>query len=194
MNPAGAIAGVALLVLATSATGCGAWPTWARELAGKLECGMTVEEVEGLAAEQGLELRSPLDPWLGQKNVRRGHSALWLRFNVQDRLEWATLSQMDGWRIMATRLSTRRNLCTGELTYQVRLDWTVELEGAAVFLDGQQVEPEGGTITVSAGEHEVRIEKAGYDPIVRNLDLGPEDRGDQSIDLRNIELVPVKGE
>lgn len=192
MNYAGSIAGVALLVLASSATGCGAWPTWAREYSGRLECGMTLEEVEGLAAEEDLDLGSPLDPWLGQKNVRRDHSALWLRFNEQDRLEWTTLSQMDGWRIMATRLSPRRNLCTGELTYQVRLDWTVELEGAAVFLDGQQVQPDGGKITVSAGDHEVRIEKVGYEPIVRHLDLGPKDRGDQSINLRNVDLVPVK--
>lgn len=191
MNSAGAIASIVLLILASSATGCGAWPTWARELSGKLKCGMTLEEVSDLAAEQGFELKSPLDPWLGQKNVRKDHSALWLRFNEESHLEWVTLSKMDGWRIMATRLSPRRNLCTGELTYQVRLDWTVELEGAAVYLDGQEVQPEAGKITVSAGQHEVRIEKPGYEPIVRHLDLGPEDRGDQRIDLRNVELVPL---
>jgi hypothetical protein len=122
--------------------------------------------------------------------VSRGYADLWLRFNQQDRLEWVTLSKMDGWRIMATRQSPRRNLCTGELTYQVRLDWTVELEGATVSLDGQEVQPDGGQITVSAGEHEVRIEKAGYDPIIRHLDLGPEDRGDQSLDLRSVDLQP----
>lgn len=193
MNSAGSIAGVALLVLASSAAGCGSWPTWARELSGKLECGMTFEEVASLAEEHGLELGSPSDPWLGQKNVPKDHSALWLRFNAQDRLEWVTLSQMDGWRIMATRLSPRRNLCTGELTYQVRLDWTVELEGATVSLDGQEVQPDAGMITVSAGEHEVRIEKAGYESIVRHLDLGPEDRGDQSLDLRSVELQPKQG-
>lgn len=193
MNSVGSIAGVALLALTSSATGCGSWPIWARELSGKLECGMTLEEVENLAAEQGHDLRSPSDPWLGQQNVRKDHSALWLRFNQQDRLEWVTLSKMDGWRIMATRLSPRRNLCTGELTYQVRLDWTVELEGATVSLDGKEVQPDAGIITVSAGEHEVRIEKADYDPIIRHLDLGPEDRGDQSLDLRKVELVPVRG-
>lgn len=191
MNFAGAITGIALLILASSATGCGAWPTWARELSGQLECGMTPEEVSDLAAEQGFELRSPLDPWLGQKNVRKDHSALWLRFNEDSRLEWITLSTMDGWRIMATRLSPRRNLCTGELTYRVRLLWTVGLEGAAVYLDGEEVQPESGYLSVTAGEHELRIEKAGYEPIIRHLQLGPEDRGDQRLDLTQVELEPT---
>lgn len=193
MNLAGAITGIALLTLASSATGCGAWPAWARQLSEELDCGMSSEEVSDLAAEQGFDLSSPLDPWLGQKNIRKDHSALWLRFNEESRLEWVTLSTMDGWRIMATRLSPRRNLCTGELTYQLRLDWTVELEGATIYLDGQKVQPEAGKITVSAGQHEVRIEKAGYEPIIRQLDLGPNDRGDQSLDFRDISLVPLSG-
>ena len=192
MNSAGSIAGVALLVLASSATGCRSWPTWARELSGKLECGMALEQVESLAAEQGLDLRSISDPWLGRFYVSKGYADLWLRFNQQDRLEWVTLSKMDGWRVMATRLSPRRNLCTGELTYQVRLDWTVELEDATVTLDGQEVQPDAGMITTSAGEHEVRIEQAGYEPIVRHLDLGPKDRGDQRLDLRSVKLQPMQ--
>lgn len=151
---------------------------------------MTLEEIQGLTPEEVQTLQAGAHPWLGRHYVSKGYSKLWLRFNERQRLEWVTLSKMDGWRIMATQQSPRRNLCTGELTYQVRLDWTVELEAAAVFLDGQPVQPEGGTITVSAGEHEVRIEKAGYEPIIRHLDLGPDDRGDQSLDFRDVELQP----
>lgn len=152
---------------------------------------MTLEEVQRLTSKEFQTLEAGAHPWLGRHYVSKGYADLWLRFNEQNRLEWVTLSKMDGWRIMATRESPRRNLCTGELTYQVRLDWTVELEGATVSLDGQEVQPDGGQITVSAGEHEVRIEKAGYEPILRQLQLGPEDRGDQRIDLRDVTLVPV---
>lgn len=155
---------------------------------------MSLDEIQRLTPEEVQTLEAGAHPWLGRYYVSKGYSELWLRFDEQQRLEWVTLSKMDGWRIMATRQSPRRNLCTGELTYQVRLDWTVELEGTAVFLDGEEVEPEGGTITVSAGEHEVRIEKAGYEPIVRHLDLGPEDRGDQSLHLGEIELVALRGD
>lgn len=152
---------------------------------------MALEDVRGLTVEEIQALEAGAHPWLGRHYIRKRHADLWLRFNEQERLEWVTLSKMDGWRIMATRQSPRRNLCTGELTYQVRLDWTVELEGAAVYLDGQEVQPEAGKITVSAGQHEVRVEKAGYEPIIRHLDLGPEDRGDQRLDLRQVELQPA---
>lgn len=191
MNLATCLASLALLISASCAASSFSWPRWARELAGKLECGMTLEEVQRLTSQEVQTLEAGAHPWLGRHYVSKRYAHLWLRFNEQNRLEWATLSKMDGWRIMATRESPRRNLCTGELTYQVRLDWTVELEGAAVFLDGKLVQPEGGKISVSAGEHEVRIEKIGYEPILRHLDLGPEDRGDQQIDLRDFTLVPV---
>lgn len=39
-----------------------------------------------------------------------------------------------------------------------------------------------------AGRHELRIKKAGYEPIIRHLELGPEDRGDQRLDLTKVEL------
>lgn len=188
MNRKAYLPGLLVLVLASCASGSGSWPRWAREVAGELECGMTIEDVKALIDEEVLKLEAGPHPWLGQHYIRKRYADLWLRFNEQERLEWVTLSKMDGWRIMATRLSPRRNLCTGELTYQVLLDWTVELEGAAVFLDGEEVSPEAGKITVSAGEHEVRIEKVGYEPIVRHLDLGPGDRGDQRFDLTAIEL------
>lgn len=191
---AGWLAGLTLLTFLSCAGSSTAWPSWARELAAELKCGMSLEEVRKLADQKIQTLEAGAHPWLGRHYVRKRHADVWLRFNEQGRLEWVTLSKMDGWRVMATRRSPRRNLCTGELTYQVRLDWTVELQSAAVFLDGQEVQPEAGKITVSAGQHEVRIEKIGYEPIVRHLDLAPEDRGDQNLDLRAIELVPLSGE
>lgn len=149
---------------------------------------MSLEQVKSLTDRELVTLEAGPHPWLGRHYIRKGHAYLWLRFNEQERLEWVTLSKMDGWRIMATRLSPRRNLCTGELSYQVRLDWTIDLEGAAVYLDGHEVQPDRGKVEVSAGRHELRIEKAGYEPIVRHLDLGPDDRGDQRLDLTEVEF------
>lgn len=194
MSLLGPATGLALQTFLACAVVPISWPLWAQQLAEKLECGMTLGEVQRLTREKVLTLEAGPHPWLGNRYIRKGHADLWLRFNEQQSLEWVTLSEMDGWRLMATRQSPRRNLCTGELTYQLRLDWMAELEGAAVFLDGEEVEPEGGKIEVSAGQHEVRIAKPGYEAIVRHLDLGPQDRGDQSLDLGEIELVPLQGE
>jgi len=152
---------------------------------------MSPEEVKGVTSTEVVTLEAGSHPWLGRHYIHKGHADLWLRFNEQERLEWVTLSKIDGWRIMATRLSPRRNLCTGELSYQVRLDWTVDLEGASVFLDGYEVKPDSGKVELSAGRHELRIEKAGYEPLVRQLNLGPEDRGDQRLDLTKVELRPA---
>lgn len=192
MNRKACLPGLVVLVLASCASGSESWPRWARELAAGLECGMAIEDVKGLVDEEVLKLEAGPHPWLGQYYIRKRYADLWFRFNAQERLEWVTLSKMDGWRIMATRISPRRNLCTGELTYQVWLERTFELEGAAVYLDGKEVYPEGGKVTVSAGQHELRIEKTGYEPIIRHLDLGPEDRGDQRLDLTGIELRSVE--
>ena len=151
---------------------------------------MSLEQVRSVAETGLVTLEAGAHPWLGRYYIRKRHTDLWLRFNDQERLEWVTLSRMDGWRVMATRLSPRRNLCTGELTFRIRLDWTVELEHASVYLDGNEVQPDGGNVAVSAGQHELRIEKEGYEAIVRHLDLGPGDRGDQHLDLRNVVLHP----
>ena len=155
---------------------------------------MKLEKVQEQTTHSIQMLEAGAHPWLGRYYIRRRNADLWLRFNAQDQLEWVTLSKMDGWRVMSTRQSPRQNLCTGELTYQVRLDWNVKIEGALVYLDGHEVQPQAGKIIVSAGQHQVRIEKAGYEPIIRHLDLGPEDRGDQSLDLRQVTLIPVRAE
>lgn len=191
VNFNGFAAAVALLTIVSCAGRPVTWPRWARQLDSKLECGMTLDEIQRRSHREVQTLEAGPHPWLGRHYVSKGSTDFWLRFNEQDRLEWVTLSEMDGWRVMATRQSPRRNLCTGELTYQVRLDWTVKLADARVSLDGEPVQPESGKITVSAGEHEVRIEKAGYEPIVRRLDFGPNDRGDQRLDLRDVELQPI---
>lgn len=63
---------------------------------------------------------------------------------------------------------------------------------------------EAGKITVSCGEHELRIQKTSYEPIIRYLQLGcarsptgvarqavKADRGDQSLDLTKVKLQPT---
>lgn len=193
MNRFATLVGPILLAATACAWNSSAsWPKWARELAGELHCGMSLEEVKSVTSKDFATLEAGPHPWLGQHYVTKRNTDLWLRFNDRQRLEWVTLSRIDGWKIMATRLSPRQNLCTDELTFQIRLDWTVDLEGATVYLDGQQVRPDGGKLAVSAGNHELRIEKNGYEPVIRHLDLSHRDRGDQRLDLTKVELRSVE--
>jgi hypothetical protein len=83
------------------------------------------------------------------------------------------------------------NLCTKELSFFLRLRWSFALQGADVFLDGRKLgvsDWNGNLLEVPAGNHEIRVKKSGYEPVIKNLELGLEDRGDQWIDLTAEEL------
>jgi len=185
--------GLVLLAFVIEACALGsssAWPRWADELTKRLQCGMTIEEVRNLSESQILELKAGPAPTLGRYYIRKWGSDLWLRFNDEG-LEAVTMARVDGWRILAMRTSPRRNLCTGELAFVVRVLRTRDLEGASFYLDGNQVEMIGNMIEMPAGRHELVIEKPGFEPIVREFQLGPEDRGDQRLDLTSEKLRPV---
>lgn len=189
MRAVAAFVSVALLA-SEACLGHEDWPQWARELTAELECGMTIEQVRQLTNERINALEGSGHPVLGTHYIRKLRSDLWLRFNEAGRLESVTLSQVDGWRVMATRLSPRQDLCSGDLTFFLRALFTRDLEGAILFLDGQRVDPHGGMLEIPAGDHELRIEKEGYEPILRHLHFGPGDRGDYRLDLTREELRP----
>jgi hypothetical protein len=119
------------------------WPTWAEELTMQLRCGMDLEEVARLTDKPIVTLDGPAHPWFGKYLVRGGSTFLkdlHLILDTEGKLQSVFLTtRPDGWRIMATRSSPRKNLCTRELTYALRIDWTSELQGAQVYLDGRKV-------------------------------------------------------
>lgn len=178
---------ILLLLVASCHLSSSSWPRWANRIAEKLECGMTPQQVKRVA-ERELIPEEHQDPWLGGYRFRKGHSDLWLKFNENRQLEFVTLAQVDGWRIMRIRLSPRRNLCTGELTFRLRINWSYEVQGADLYLDGVKIDREqwiGPFIEVTAGNHELRLEKPGIRPVVKSLSFGPEDRGNPELDLNN---------
>jgi hypothetical protein len=176
------------------------WPTWAEELTAQLKCGMSLEEVDRITDKAIVTLDGPAHPWFGKYLVRGGHTFskdLHLILDAAGKLQSVFLTiRPDGWRLMATRSSPRRNLCTGELTFAFRIDWTSELQGAQVYLDGRKVAESDWVdqfLLVPVGKHDLRFEKQGFEPIIRHLDLQPEDRGDQHLGFQEEQLRPVDG-
>ncbi|HKZ19446.1 MAG TPA: PEGA domain-containing protein [Acidimicrobiia bacterium] len=184
---------VLLAVLSLLSVGQGGphWPDWAKDLAAQLKCGMTLEDLDRLT-EQPIEKRG-----FGEVLIGQGRASLSLQLDPNDRVQTIRLIRRpDGWRLLATRSSPERNLCTGQLTFIIRIIRTVDLEGSEVYLDGLKVEEsemKGDLLRVPAGEHELRFEKKGYEPIVKRLILNPEDRGDQRVDLSEERLQPRGG-
>lgn len=168
-----------LLLVACAATN--RWPSWADRLAQQLDCGMDLRTIEGLASREVV-------PWttLGRLRtafISKGNTDLVLYLDDKG-LAAIAVSKVDTPRVMSTRLTPLKCLCTGELMFLLRLTWTEELEHASIYLDGQNVAEEdwlGPYLGISAGRHELRLEKEGYEPIVKQLDFGPFDQGNPQL-------------
>ena len=168
-----------LLLVACAATN--RWPSWAERLAQQLDCGMDLRAVETLTGRKVI-------PWttLGRLQtafISRGSSDLVLYFDDEG-LAAVAVSKVDTPRVMSTRLTPLKHLCTGELLFLLRLTWTEELKPASIYLDGEEVEEHdwlGPFLGISAGRHELRLEAEGYEPIVKHLELGPSDRGNPQL-------------
>ena len=104
---------------------------WARDLISKLRCGMTIDEVQYVAEEKVVALAG--QGRLGTHYIRRGGTDVWLQ--VSDRKVVSVLSsQVDS--LKTTRLSPRTNLCTGEVSFLVRLKLPAGFETARIYIDG----------------------------------------------------------
>ncbi len=128
----------------------------------------------------------------GTHTVDKGNVSVWLDF------ENGRLAAFSRWRpeprkLKSIYISPKENLCTGQLSFFMRLHRPSELlEGATVYLDGEKVNdyPWAGPFEIPIGEHELRIEREGYEPVVKHLEFEPEDRGEMWIDITSEELLP----
>ncbi len=155
-------------------------PRWVETLLSQLRCGLTLAEIQSLTDREIEE--SGLDH-LGSHGIYGKMADIWLDFQ-DDQLVSVTSGRVDG--IASVRISPKKNICTGDLTFFVQLGWVVPLQGSTVFLDGQKVAEEasaGLMLQVSAGEHEIRVLKDGYAPITKKLILGPDDPGRYQLDF-----------
>lgn len=185
------------LLLASCLSGAVRWPRWASDLSTRLECGMKIDEIKGLTDKEIRPFGSGAHPWVGDYRVHGGRSDLSLMFDESERLQSIALSQVDGWRIMSVRLSPRRDLCSGQLSFLLRYQRTAAvaqaLDGADVFLDGLKLDPDAWRATfleVPVGVHELLFVKNGLG-ISKRVDLKPDDRGEQPLELTEQELRPL---
>lgn len=186
MRPAILITALALLGPASCASS--EWPRWADQLVGDLACGMSPAEVEQ-RSERELRIDSAMAE-LGTHVIRGRRVDVWLRFK-DEQLQSYMLTELRG--LKGVSLSPRTNLCTGELSFLLRLSRPYGLEGARVLFNGEEVEdfPWGAPYEIPGGQVEIRVEHEDYEPIVKHLELGAGDAGEQRIDLTAEDLHPA---
>ncbi|HWM94595.1 MAG TPA: PEGA domain-containing protein [Thermoanaerobaculia bacterium] len=179
----------ALLLLLLSCNGPRQDVRWAEDFVSRLECGMSLAQVQGLTD-------SPVQPTntqarLGGYWVDSKWADVWL--DLRDgRLVSVTSGRIDG--LTHVRLSPKKDLCTGALTFFVSLAWVERLQGADVYLDGKKIEgnaSSGLIFEVSSGDHELRVVKEGYEPVVKRLHLDAEDQGRQDILIASTDVRPT---
>lgn len=156
-------------------------PAWVDDLVSSLECGMSLAEVESLSDRELKVIEAKSD--LGTHQIDGKMADIWLGFE-QGKLTTLTSGYIDG--VASSRRTPVKNLCTGDLTFEVTVEWIDRLEGADVYWNGELVQKNassGISFSASAGAHELHVVKEGFEPIVRNLSLNPEDAGEQWIEL-----------
>ena len=166
--------------------GCSQWKQ-ADEFQERLRCGMAPGEVAALAEEFGVESFRPIsEPHEYTTHVLNKDRTFFEFFIGEDGLETVRQGASVG-PTTGTSYEPRVNLCTGELTddLSLTLKGTEALAGAAILVDGElyghlsSVPGYQMNIGISTGPHEIRIEKAGYQPIVVPVDYGPETAADE---------------
>jgi hypothetical protein len=92
----------------------------------------------------------------------------------------------------AMRDLLRQTLPEGTIRYESKLRITADLAGADVFIDGHSVgsTPIAKPIAVTAGSHEIRIEKQGYRTFASNIDVEP--TGVSQVEAKLPLLPPVE--
>ena len=153
----------------------------AEEFRSGLRCGMTVEEVNALAQRHGSSSFREVDaPTAGVNHaLNEGSTVFWFAF---DQGALRTVQEGMYFGVTGLKTSIRENLCTGEQTADVTLKVSApdELAGASLAIDGRQAlglsfgpEVQANIGSLPSGSHEVRIEKPGYQPIVKRYNYTP---------------------
>lgn len=177
---------VALIgLLGSFSCGAAGWPRWTEQLVSKLQCGMSPAALE---EQTGFELvPSAAMAELGTHVIRGRRADVWLRFEG-GRLQSYLLTKPHGFK--GVYLTPRTDLCSGHLSFLLRVTRTAQLEGARVYLDGELIDafPWGAHFEVRGGRRELRIEKDGFEPIIKQLDLTAGDAGEQRLEVTGDDL------
>lgn len=149
----------------------------------RLKCGMSLRQIEELSK---FEIKPVGQHRLGGYRASIGRNAIWMEFS-EGRLTSVTVQTISG--LTSARLSPKRDLCTGQLTFFVSLEWPAELQDSNVYLDDRLVAENaksGLVLEVRGGKHVIRLEKPGVASTIRTLALDESSRGDQWIDIQQI--------
>ncbi len=172
--------------LSSCLTGAGT-PVWVDDLSARLKCGMTVQEVQAQTSLKLVSLEGA-HPWLGTYYFRKNDTDLWIQLE-EGKLKSLVVSRPKG--LKTVLLSPKRNLCAGTVSFWLRIYLPEELADSRVLLDGASV-PQSekllAEIELPEGEHEVRIEQGGYEPVLRHFKNGPKDPGEIKVRITPSEL------
>lgn len=162
------------------------WPE-AGDFQEQLRCGMSLDELNQLAERFDVKLfglHSTRDGKGADCYLRNGGETFEFWFSGPS-LEWFRRGRMFGFRDF--RQSLRVSLCTQERTGHlvIHVSAPSELDDAAVVVDGRVQGTIWGALgskatrsfalpLLSIGAHEIRIEKEGFEPIVREFEYRPE--------------------
>jgi len=126
----------------------------------------------------------------GTHTIDRDQVTVWLQFD-DGQLRGVSRWRPQAWKLKSVHISPKRNLCTEELTYFVRLSLDAALDEATVYLDEEEIEdPWERPLEVSAGDHSVRIEADGYQPILKRVSFPQGDSGHQWLKIAYDDLRP----
>lgn len=172
--------------------GCSAWrsgwPRWAKKLERTATCGMSIATVEDLTGRK--LTTNELIPDRGTHRISGRVTNAWLTFSGEG-LEAVALSKVHG--VFQIRQSPRQNLCTGEHTYFLEIQWVDAFEDSAVYLDGDLVAEDahsGLIIEVPLGSHTLRVETPTAGVAVKQVIFQRDDSGSRLVVL-TLEDLPT---
>ena len=142
---------------------------------------MRMEEIQRLAKVKVIAAQRP---W-GSHFLNRGHTDLWLDID-NSKLKGIRLVRTSGWKFMETQSSPRINLCTGELTFFVRLRLPKNLQGWQVLVDGNALSARARNMMVlelPPGTHEISVTKEGGASLSKEIMIQSDSPGEFQIDF-----------
>lgn len=185
--------GLALVCL--TAVGCtsssGNWSPSSDELVNALHCGLSKADVERIAGQELQPVTSvALHGVYGTHTIEKEKVTVWLTFEA-NRLESIARSRLEQWKLKAVYLSPKENLCTGELSFFLRIYRPECSSQASAFINGAALEDYrwGDPLELALGAHEIRVKCENKPDIVVPLELTSEDRGNHILAGEAFEAV-----
>jgi hypothetical protein len=182
------VAGLLWLAVMGSYCGAGAHEPIKR-FVDELECNVTIQAADSIAAENGLPPSSPTQqPLVGDRSIKTDEFEI--GFTVQDDtlVEYRVIQ----YGLKAARSTPRQNLCTAELSFDLVLNVPASLVGSSVDVDGSEVtkihERFGTTVQLPSGSHTVMIRHPEFQPISRHFDLSSSSEGVPRVTISESEI------